>query len=214
MLAKHAHKFGPNWDLHLQQLLFAYRVKPQDSTGEAGRDARLPTESPLSQPLTPYQEDLSDYPSSLVAGLSEAWSTARKNISKAQGKQKLQYDKKLHPPKFSVGDRVMFFMPQETKGKACKLTLPHHGLCRILEITRTGASVRPVDCPDERPILVNLDRVTRYSDELPNVTWLGPRSWCKCREHCQQAPKTATKNRVTESRYELRSRAKSSPVVM
>ena len=78
MLAKHAHKFGPDWDLHLQQLLFAYRVKPQDCTGEApfylvyGRDAKLPTESAISQPLTPYQEDLSDYRSNLVAGLSEA----------------------------------------------------------------------------------------------------------------------------------------------
>ena len=24
MLAKHVHKFGPDWDVHLQQLLFAY----------------------------------------------------------------------------------------------------------------------------------------------------------------------------------------------
>ena len=50
ILAKHAQQFGPDWDLHWLQLLFAYRVKPQDSTGEApfylvyGRNARLPTE--------------------------------------------------------------------------------------------------------------------------------------------------------------------------
>ena len=56
MLAKHAHKFGPDWDLYLQQLLFAHRVKPQDSTGEApfylvyGQDARLPTESAFLNP--------------------------------------------------------------------------------------------------------------------------------------------------------------------
>ena len=179
-----------------------------------GRDARLPTESAISQPLTPYQEDLSDYRSSLVAGLSEAWSTARKNIGKAQGKQKLQYDKKRRPPKFRIGDRVMVFMPQETKGKARKLALPPHGPYRILEITPTGASIRPVDCPDERPILVNLDRVTRCPDELPNVTWLGPRSWRKRRKRRPQAPKTATKNVVTERGYELRSRVKSSPVVV
>ena len=80
-------------------------------------------QSAISQPLTPYQEDLSDYHSSLVAGLSEAWSTARKNISKSQGKQKLQYDKKRRPPKFRVGDRVVVFMPQETKGKACIMGL-------------------------------------------------------------------------------------------
>ena len=67
-------------------------------------------------------------------------------------------------------------------------------------------SVWPVDCPDEWPILVNLDRVTKCPDELPNVTWLGARSWRKCRERRQQTPKTATKIVVTESRYELRCR--------
>ena len=74
------------------------------------------------------------------------------------------------------------------------LALPHHGPYCILEITPTGASVRPADCPDEWPILVNLDRVTGCLDELPNVTWLGPRSQRKHRECRQQAPKTATKN--------------------
>ena len=73
----------------------------------------------------------------------------------------------------------MVFMAQETMGKARKLALPHHGPYHILEITPTGASVQPVDCPDEHPILVNLDRVTRCPDELPDVTWLGPRSWRK-----------------------------------
>ena len=106
----------------------------------------------------------------------------------------------------------MVFVPQETKWKACKLALPHHEPYHILEITPIGASIRPVDCPDERPILVNLDRVTRCLDELPNVTWLGLRS--RHREWQQQAPKTATKKVVTEIGYELRSRAKSSPVVM
>ena len=73
---------------------------PQDSTGEApffllyGRDARLPTETAISQPLTPYQENLHDYRVGLVAGLSEAWDNARQNIGKAQRRQKAQDDKK------------------------------------------------------------------------------------------------------------------------
>jgi len=63
-------------------LNFAYRVKPQDSTGEApffllyGRDARLPMETATSQLLTHYQENLDDYQLVLVAGLSEAWENA------------------------------------------------------------------------------------------------------------------------------------------
>ena len=182
MLAKHAHTFGPDWDLYLQQLLFAYRVKPQDSTGEApfyllyGRDARLPTETAISQPLTPYQENLEDYRVGLVAGLSEAWNNARQNIGKAQKRQKAQHDKTARQPLLNIGDRVMVFMPHETQGKQRKLALPHHGPYRILELTSTGATLRPVDQPEQEPILVNLDRISKCSSELPDVSWLGPQS--------------------------------------
>jgi len=33
MLAKHVHTYGPDWDLHLQQVLFAYCVKPKTLLG-------------------------------------------------------------------------------------------------------------------------------------------------------------------------------------
>lgn len=182
MLAKHAQTFGPDWDVHLQQVLFAYRVKPQESTKESpfyllyGRDARLPTETALSQPLTLYQENLEDYRASLVAGLSEAWETARECITKAQKKQKTQHDKRARPAKYSVGDRVMVFMPHETQGKQRKLALPHHGPYRVLEMTPNCATVKPVDHPEAESIHVNLDRLSKCPDELPDITWLGPRS--------------------------------------
>ena len=35
MLAKHSREFGPEWDIYLQHLLFAYRTKPHESTGES-----------------------------------------------------------------------------------------------------------------------------------------------------------------------------------
>ena len=83
MLAKHAHTFGPDWDLHLQQVLFAYHVKfPLYLL--YGWNARLPNETVISQPLTPYQENLEDYRMGLVAGLSEAWEAARCSITRAQ----------------------------------------------------------------------------------------------------------------------------------
>jgi len=182
MLAKHAHTFGPDWDLHLQQVLFAYRVKPQDSTGESpfyllyGRDARLPTETAISQPLTPYQENLDDYRTGLVAGLSEAWEAARSSITRAQKWQKRQYDKRARPAKYHVGNRVMVFMPRETQGKQRKLALPHHGPYRVLELNSSCATVRPVDHPEAEPIKVNLDRLSQCPDVLPDVSWLGPRT--------------------------------------
>ena len=60
-------QFGPNWDLHLQQLLFAYTMRPHESTCESpffllyGRDARLPTESTLEALSSLYREDTETY---------------------------------------------------------------------------------------------------------------------------------------------------------
>ena len=100
MIAKHAHKFGTDWDLYLQQLLFAYHVKPHNSTGKSpffllyGRDARCPTETALSQSLSPYKIDIDDYCSEVTLGLTEAWKTAKINIARAQKRQKIQHNKK------------------------------------------------------------------------------------------------------------------------
>ena len=53
-----------NWDQYLPHLLFAYRSSVQESTRESpffllyGRDPRLPTESILTQPVSPYTLDI------------------------------------------------------------------------------------------------------------------------------------------------------------
>ena len=83
MLAKHCKEFGPQWDVHLQQLLFAYRTKPHESTRESpfyllyGCDAQLPTATVLDMPPPPYTLDLDDYKVELTRGLASAWKVAR-----------------------------------------------------------------------------------------------------------------------------------------
>ena len=85
-MAKHAQKFGPQWHVHLQQQLFAHRLKPHESIGESpfflvyGRDARLPTESVLSTPPSLYTVVLKDYHTELATGLLSAWGVARSKI--------------------------------------------------------------------------------------------------------------------------------------
>ena len=154
MIAKQAHKFGPDWDLHLQQLMFTYQAKSHESRGESpffliyGRDPRLPTESALSTPVTCYQENLDDYREGLVAGLSETWRIAKQNTAKAQCKQNKQYDRRAREMNLQVGDRVMVFMPHETQGKQRELALPYYGPYRVLELTPNIVTVRPVDQPN------------------------------------------------------------------
>uniref|UniRef100_A0A1X7UNW9 Integrase catalytic domain-containing protein n=1 Tax=Amphimedon queenslandica TaxID=400682 RepID=A0A1X7UNW9_AMPQE len=60
MIAKYSSQYGDNWDEYLPKLLFAYRTKCHESTGESpffllyGRDAGLPGEEALSTKRTPY----------------------------------------------------------------------------------------------------------------------------------------------------------------
>ena len=66
----------------------------------------------------------------------------------------------------------MVFMHHEAQGKLRKLVLPHHGPYSVLDLTSTGATPRPVDQPTHEPILVNLDRITKCSSDLPDVSHL------------------------------------------
>ncbi len=181
MLRKHSAKYGPEWDQYLPYLLFAYRTKVHESTGESpffllfGRDARLPTETALTQPRTPYQVDLKDYRTEVVSGLSEAWELARKKVKKAQQHQKNQYDKTTTAPQYKVGDRIFVYQPQEETRKDRKLVPPSYGPYRIIDVTSTDVCVHPVDHPNEQPIFVHMDRIFPCPQGVPDISYLGTR---------------------------------------
>ena len=78
-----------------------------------GRDPRLPTETVLSKPLSPYLVDVEDCRSELTTRMSTAWTIARERIEKSQQAQKKQYDRKAQEPQLIVGDRVMVYTCQE-----------------------------------------------------------------------------------------------------
>ena len=67
MISKCTERNGKDWDKQLPFLLFAYRANIQQSTKESpffllyGHDPRLPTESALNLPSTPYMVDVDDY---------------------------------------------------------------------------------------------------------------------------------------------------------
>ena len=139
----------------------------------------------------------------LTHGLATAWKLARQNIGKAQKRQKECYDRQVKEPRYTVGGRVMVFMPHEKAGKKRKPALPYHGPFRIVEVLPNGVSVRPVDRPQDEPILVNVDRVTPCPDELSDTSWLGSR---KRRTRKTKTPKPV-KNIQQQNRYELRSKS-------
>ena len=92
-----------------------------------GQDPVLPTEEALSQPVKRCYLEYDDYRAQMVRNLSEAWTTARQNVQKAQKQQKRQHDKKTRMLAFIIGDRVFVYMPAAKSGKAYKLSRPFHG---------------------------------------------------------------------------------------
>ena len=90
---------------------------------------------------------------------------AKQNIGKAQQYQMVQYDKHSKEPKYQVAGRIMVFMHHK---KTDKLSL-------LVEVLSNGLSVRQVDKPNMKPILVNVDRVTPCQPELADESWLGPK---------------------------------------
>ena len=177
MLAKTTEQNGRDWDRRLPYVLYAYRAARQESTQESpfflvyGRDPQLPTPDSLTQPRTCYQVDLDDYKTELVTGLSEAWELARTYIKKAQARQKRTYDRRSKPPTVAVGDRAFVYMPKEATGPTHKFARPFSGPFRVIELTPTGAKVRPVDRPQDEPIFVHLDRVRHCPEEVPDTFW-------------------------------------------
>ncbi len=106
--------------------------------------------------------DIDDYKTDLVASLTEAWELARRSVKEAQQKQKKYYDHRSKTPRFRVGDRVLVYMPSAKQGKAWKFARTVHGPFRILELTSSNASVRPVDKPQELPIFVSVTALENY----------------------------------------------------
>ena len=176
MIAKACAQRPFDWDQQLPFLLFAYRTSAQESTKKApfyllyGRDARIPTETVLDYQRSPYVVDTDDYKE---RSLSDAWSSARENISEAQTRQKKFHDRKSTAPKIVVGDRVMVYMPKDSQGKNRKLARPYHGPYRVLSVTPTNVEVRLADKPKDDPIFISLDRVTLCYPELDDTSWDG-----------------------------------------
>lgn len=89
----------------------------------------------------------------------------------------------------------MVFMPQEVHGKERKLALPYHGLYQILEVCANCLLLRPIDCPDDPPVLLRMDRVVDCPSELPDMSWLGPRRKRRKRQRrARQEPGTPRPN--------------------
>ena len=160
MLAKTGELYGQDWDKHLPYVLYAYRATVQESTRESpfyllyGRDPVLPMLDALSHERTPYMIDLDDYKNELLTALTSTWKLANTNISTAQDRQKITFDRTAKEMNLNVGQHVVVHMPSELQGKTSKFARPYHGPFRIISLIPTNAEVQLIDEPHSDPLFV------------------------------------------------------------
>ena len=127
-----------DWDEHLPQVLFAYRVSPNATTGESpfyllyGREPRLPMDVSLLPP-TNLSPSVAEHRARIVTTLEEAQQLIQSNTQRAQLKMKARYDQSARPVPYTVGQRVWVYTPKHRKGLSKKLLHNFHGPYRIVE---------------------------------------------------------------------------------
>ena len=155
-----------DWDLQLQPCMMAYRSSIHESTGETpnmlmlGREIEVPldviTEPPVdSPPLT------TEYALALQQRLSGAHETARRHLSKAAGRQKRNYDKRVSSKPFRIGDNVWLHNIRRKKGRNPKLDCPWEGPCLVVS-KLSDVTYRIQRSRRAKPKVIHADRLKPY----------------------------------------------------
>eukprot|EP00794_Sanderia_malayensis_P015652 gene15652-biopygen13346 len=132
-----------DWDLWIDQAVFAYNTSTQESTGLSpyelvfGHPARMPIEVELSVPLQNANSQ-SDYSRSLRKAIQISNQLAQKNLQLARNRQSRNYDRGHRDwVPFEVGDTIWLRRPKKWKfGK--KWTGPY----KIISRTGVNYSIR------------------------------------------------------------------------
>ena len=122
-IKKFVHDHPARWDDFIPALLFAYREVPCDSTGFSpfellyGRTVcgplALMKEQWLEEPTTD-PENLVKFVVDVRTQLAEAASTVKRNVTRAQLKQKQYFDRSAKDRSLEVGDSVLVLLPSST----------------------------------------------------------------------------------------------------
>ena len=122
MLRKMVDSEGKDWDKYLPYLLFAYREVPQVSTGFSPfellyrRDIRGPLDVLRESWESKGSSDVSviEHVVAMKEKRSQMTEIVHENLTKAQAKQKMWYDKNVQLREFKAGDLVLVLLPSSS----------------------------------------------------------------------------------------------------
>jgi len=134
-------KKDENWDENIPSVLFAYRIKIQDSSKVKpfylvyGREARQPIDDEEINEI-----EISERCEQLIDKIPGERYKAKKQIEDSQRKQKEYFDKKnRRKPKFKIGSKVLYYIAAKEKSWTGKLDEKWKGPYYIHEILLNGS---------------------------------------------------------------------------
>ncbi|MCP4485769.1 MAG: transposase family protein, partial [Gammaproteobacteria bacterium] len=122
-MAKLLAEYDQGWEDLLGSWLLAYNMSPHSSTlispyaAMFGRERRRPSASMLSKRPSPYVWSLEHWIDQLPHYLRKMWRIVKESAQQAQRAYAKQYDKSKKGHQLQVGERVLWFRPQDLSGE-------------------------------------------------------------------------------------------------
>ena len=169
-----------DWDEYLPYVLFAYRTAPHRITRFSpyymmyGREAKFPIDTAIPAVDASNLTDLSaiEYVSELVKKMKELQEIVIKQSEQTQ-QQKEEYNRTLADvPNYSIGSKVLLYIPVAKKGQSKKLTALWKGPYEVIDSwpNRLNYRLQKLDkkgknkIANAKPILVHVGRMKPYVD--------------------------------------------------
>ncbi|XP_038064778.1 uncharacterized protein LOC119735148 [Patiria miniata] len=175
MLSAYVAENQLDWDLHLPQVMMAYRASEHSSTGQTpnyltfGREVELPVDVVLRSPEEP--QEITEYAIHLRERMHEAHEKARVHLHKAAKHQKRNYQVAGKPKCLEPGTAVMLTVEQRTVGLSPKLQPRWEGPYLVTEVLN-DVNVRIQRGSRHKPKVVHINRLKRFVGEVDKSWWM------------------------------------------
>ena len=170
LLKQYVNHVGRDWDEALPYIGLSYRCTVHDSTGFTPnmltlcREANLPVHiiygSVEEDRLSP-----SEYVSRHLAMMEDSFRIVRDNIKGAQRHYREMYDRRVHGPGYSVGDKVWIYLPFPKPGFPAKFHKPWEGPYVITKVVNEQTYV----VESTNPLPAGHTKVVHYNKLKPFV---------------------------------------------
>ena len=172
MLGKVVSENQKDWDSHLPAVLCAYRASKNESTGYTpyelvmGQKPRMPIDIVLGNISEdrPKHETYVDYVEDLRGRLIKSHQIAREHLGTAADRRKKEYDLKVKPRSFQVGEKVWYLYQRRYTARSPKWQKRYIGPFEVVKVLPPADYVIRTSKRLE-PMVVHANKLkTCYSD--------------------------------------------------